>query len=124
MAVLSRRLDVSVPGLSTVQVIRRVPRQVNGAPVHDDRGNLVVDELAPVSVARCSVQPGAAPDAVGEGNDLVNPAFTIYAPPDWPGEEGDLVVIDGRSWRTRGKPQRWPRPGRGHAIVTVERVTG
>lgn len=115
---------MAVPGLSTVQLVRRVRRVVNGTPVRDDRGNAVFDELPPVTIPRCSVQPGAAPVAQGEGADLVNDSITIYGPPDWPGAEGDHVIALGDTWVTRGAPQRWPRPGRGHVIVNAEKVSG
>ena len=114
-----------MPGTETVYVVLREPdRDEAGKAVRDGYGQPVFRENQ-VPRPRCSVQPETTPTTAGDGSVLVETLMKVYDPePGFPGQAGDVLLIRGKRWVIRGQPEHWPRPGRGHAVITAGEVSG
>lgn len=117
-------MALTVPGLRTVTVVRRV--RVESSPgvwARDPRGNAVYADQQ-VDVPGCSVQPSASTENVADGRVQVTTSITIYAPLSFPAGPVDAVLIDGARYEVQGRPQRWVHPRLGHVVVTVQEASG
>lgn len=118
-------MALRVPGRRTVTVIRRVRQLADDgvAWARDSRGNAVyADEQ--VDVPGCSVQPATGQETDQDGRVQVTALTTIYAPPEWPGDVLDAVLIDGVRHDIQGRPQRVEHPRLAHVVVTVKEASG
>lgn len=115
---------LTVPGVRTVTVIRRVRQRADdGSWARDGRGNAVyTDERT--DVPGCSIQPSSGTETDAEGRVQVTTSTTIYAPLSFPAGPVDAVEFDGLRWEVQGRPQRWDHPRLGHVLVTVQEASG
>lgn len=114
---------LSVPGVQTVTVVRRVRQRDGDAWARDARGNAVYTEEQ-VPVPACSVQPASGSETDAEGRVQVTQRLTVYAPLSFPAGPVDAVEIDGIRYEVDGLPQRWAHPRLGHVILTVQEANG
>jgi hypothetical protein len=75
----------------------------------DARGNPTVGEPVPTPLQGCSVQPGAAPEAL-QGRDTTGIAWTVFVVGHPDVRSTDTIRLPGsdREYEIDGEPLRWP----------------
>lgn len=96
--------------------------------VDDGHGNDVPDldaTPATLSIAGCSIQPGAPTEVLG-GREATLIAWTVYQPVGYDVTAGDFGRIGGQLYRVSGTPQRWSSPtgAISNDVVLLERWEG
>lgn len=99
-------------------VRRRYPLNDDGLPDFDAEPEVI-------TVPRCSVQPGANAEVLGD-REAERIAYTVYQPPGLDVTGRDFALYLGDLYRVSGEPQRWQGPTRAttHDVVLFERWEG